>query len=125
MKKVTQEDMNTIWSGSGTLVERQSVYNRIVNSINEMEQCIEELEEEAELQLNKARHYFKKLKRIEELVKAIYKLAFVSMHDKDKAKALNNIRNVFIENDIHKNGSTLNYLIKSILEEGVDQDENN
>ena len=75
------------------------VYNDITDAMDTLTEFINqhtsldsELAEEAELQLNKARHYFKKLKRIEE---AIEKPTFVT-----------------------REAQRLYHKIKSILEEG-------
>lgn len=102
MKKVNQEDMNTIWSGSGTLVELQSAYNRIVISINEMEQYIEELEEERD-----------------DYIKLAGEVSIAEGIANDKLKR--------IEEELYSSKPMTNRLAncKSILEEGVDQDENN
>ena len=104
MKKEIEQDRNVILSyiePSKEPIEQLEMANlKVIN-------YIEELEEEAELQLNKARHYFKKLKRIEK----VYEQDINTPMPSDKLEELKCIKSYF--------------QIKSILEEGVDQDENN
>ena len=90
------------------------VYNDITDAMDTLTKFINqptlldsELAEEAELQLNKARHYFKKLKRIEK----VYEQDINTPMPSNKLEELKCIKSYF--------------QIKSILEEGVDQDESN